>query len=133
MTICPRCRFELDPGTEWCPDCRVAMLRLVTRPAEPEPVELIEDDEWGDEPEPWAPSAPQDMSQLKLLFEEPLPEMADMIREFLQNSGIACVVQANSLSHLYRLNAPLTRARVFVYADDYDEARLLVEQFFGTT
>lgn len=133
MTICPRCRFELIPGTEWCPDCRVPLLQLVERPVDPEPVDLNDEDEWAEDPEPWAPSVPPDTSQLKLLFEEPLPEMADMIREFLQNSGIACVVQANSLSHLYRLNAPLTRARVYVYADDFDEARLLVDQFFGTT
>jgi len=131
MTICPRCRFEFNPGAEWCPDCRVAMLRLVE--PMPQPVDLIDDDEWAEDPEPWAPSVPPDLTQLKLLFEEPLPEMADMIREFLQNSGIACVVQANSLGHLARLNVPLCRARVYVHVDDYDEARELVQQFFGNT
>ncbi|HEX7878903.1 MAG TPA: DUF2007 domain-containing protein [Candidatus Eisenbacteria bacterium] len=133
MTICPRCRFEYNPGAEWCPDCRVAMLRLVEWPAPTEPVDLGEDDEWGDDPEPWSPSAPPDLTELRLLFEEPLPEMADMIREFLQNSGIACVVQANSLGHLYRLMVPVGRARVYVHSDDFDEARELVQQFFGTS
>ena len=96
-------------------------------------IDLTDDDEWADDPEPWAPSNPPDLAQLKLLIEEPLPEMADMIREFLQNSGIACVVQANSLGHLYRLCAPHCRARVYVHTDDYDEARELVQQFFGNT
>jgi hypothetical protein len=130
MTICPRCRSERERETEWCPDCRVALLRLVETDAGPVVIDFNDDDDWGEDIEP--AGRPVEPSSLKLLLEEPLPEMADMIREFLQNSGISCVVHANSLGYLYRLNAPLCRSRVYVHADDYDTARELVGQFFGS-
>ena len=85
--------------------------------------------------EPWPETPNDDPSEfedrrMKLLLEEPLPEMADMIREFLQNSGIACVVHADAIANLYRLPAPLSRARVYVHAEDWAEAKELVDSFF---
>ena len=64
------------------------------------------------------------------LYLVPMPEMAGMIREFLLNCGIGCVVHADPIGQLYRLPVPLSRARVFVREADWDEARQLVDQFF---
>jgi hypothetical protein len=68
-----------------------------------------------------------------LLLEEPLPEMAAMIQEFLQNSGIVCVVQSETIGLLYRLpmlGSSFSGARVYVRASDFAEARELVAHFF---
>jgi hypothetical protein len=73
----------------------------------------------------------KDPERLLLLLEEPLPEMAEMIREFLQNCGIGCVVQSESIGLLYRLPAPISRARVLVLESDFQEARELVAHFFS--
>jgi hypothetical protein len=80
----------------------------------------------GDEDEPGD-------DRLVLLLEEPMPEMAAMIQEFLQNSGIACVVQSETIGLLYRLpmlGSSFSGARVYVRASDFAEARELVAHFF---
>jgi len=75
-------------------------------------------------------------NRLLLLLEEPLPEMAAMIREFLHNCGIDCIVHSESIGLLYRLpapGAPISRARLYVRESDWHEARELVTNFFKKT
>jgi hypothetical protein len=148
MPVCPRCRSEFERGSEWCAACDVLLLDVI-RPensASPLP-DGVEGSARGNITAPnrrnpgspdrnstMSPEAPAAEERLLLLLEEPLPEMAEMIREFLQNCGIGCVVQSESIGLLYRLpapGAPISRARVFVLESDYPEARELVAHFFN--
>lgn len=131
MPICTRCHARVDDGTGICARCNA-------------PVVSVLDGGRGAGGRRSTPTAPgstpahaggkeADEDRLVLLLEEPLPEVAAMIREFLENSGIACVVHAESIGLLYRLpltGASFSGARVFVRASDYPEARELVTHFF---
>ncbi|TPW02048.1 MAG: hypothetical protein FD129_3256 [bacterium] len=86
----------------------------------------IEEDEWVEPVE--HNRGEKDDGALKLLIEEPMPEMAAMIREFLLDCGIGSVVQSGPIGYPHRL--PLSRARVFVREKDWAEARQLIDQFF---
>ena len=128
MPICPRCRSRYDYDTERCPACDVVLLEVLEMEGPLPDMEDFEEDDWV-EPVGETPVDKSD-GALKLLIEEPMPEMAAMIREFLQNCGIGCVVHEDPIGHLYRLPVPLSRARVYVRETDWDEARQLVDQFF---
>lgn len=152
MPVCTRCRTHVAAGLTSCPSCKAPVMDVV-RPAEPpegapkpdlpgvpretprgasaegavhgaaEPALAVDS---GDEDEPGD-------DRLVLLLEEPLPEMAAMIQEFLQNSGIVCVVQSETIGLLYRLpmlGSSFSGARVYVRASDFAEARELVAHFF---
>ena len=126
MTICPRCHVEQEPGTPACPVCRVGMLEVVEIPPRhdlewiaDEEADLLEID----------PDHPGD-APLRLLLEEPVPGMAAMIREFLDNNGIESVVDSNKRNLPFYLPTPLIRARVYVRDEDFDEARELIDHFF---
>lgn len=131
MPICPRCRLRYDHETDRCPDCDIVLLEVLEMDGplpDMDDGDSNDEDDWV-EPINGTPLDKQDEA-LKLLLEEPMPEMAGMIREFLLNCGIGCVVHADPIGQLYRLPVPLSRARVFVREKDWDEARQLVDQFF---
>jgi hypothetical protein len=140
MPVCPRCRSEFERGFEWCVACDVLLLDVVflenggqqASPRRGVTSGVSQTDSPGEESHSHGDRHSQE--RLLLLLEEPLPEMAEMIREFLQNCGIGCVVQSESIGLLYRLpapGAPISRARVFVLESDYQEARELVAHFFN--
>jgi hypothetical protein len=162
MPVCPKCRSEFEKGAEWCAACDVVLLVLVTppRPTFIEPKRaggggtregrasgkpVRGDSSPGGPSEgrrrahadpPPAPAVPTAEEKLILLLEEPLPEMAEMISEFLENCGIRSVVHSESIGLLYRLpapGAPISRARVYVLESDFQEARELVAHFFDRT
>src|SRR5688500_17749301 len=132
MPVCPRCRSEFERGSEWCAACDVLLLDLIRRESAPTAgvVRAAKGNVAGERRS--SPPVPQDEEgpmnaeatsdeRLLLLLEEPLPEMAEMIREFLRNCGIGSVVQSESIGLLYRLpapGAPISRARVFVRESD---------------
>ncbi len=127
MRFCPRCRSRFVSGSAKCPDCNILLLSVIPgghpRSGAPDGEDTGFDPETG-------PSSPP---KLLLLHEESLPEMAAMIKEFLQNCGIDCIVHCESIGLLYRLpgpGAPISRARLYVRDSDYHEARELVTNFF---
>lgn len=133
MPICTRCHARLDADVSICTHCKSPAVTLldgsdggkdgVRRPvrgAEPAADGVPDGDGPYDE-------------RLVLLLEEPLPEVAAMIREFLENSGIACVVKGEPIGLLYRLpmlGASFSGAQVYVHASDFAEAHDLITQFF---
>jgi hypothetical protein len=150
MPVCPKCRSEFEQGADWCAACDTVLLDVVSadRPTPIEPGDRAAagyprgPDRSGGAPEgrlavqadPLPSSATDSPDErLILLLEEPLPEMAEMICEFLQNCGIRSVVHSESIGLLYRLpapGAPISRSRVYVFESDYQEARELVAHFF---
>ena len=147
MPVCPKCRSEFERGADWCAACDAVLLDVVSA-ARPTPIEPGEraatahargNERPGGAPEgrlavradPLASDSSDE--RLILLIEEPLPEMAEMICEFLQNCGIRSVVHSESIGLLYRLpapGAPISRSRVYVFESDYQEAREVVAHFF---
>jgi hypothetical protein len=76
---------------------------------------------------------PEGQERFVLLLEEPLYEMAGMIREFLQNCGIEVLVRSESIGLIYRPapGARISCTRVYVHHSDFQEARELVAHFFA--
>src|SRR5512140_2030298 len=155
MPVCPKCRSEFERGAVWCAACEVALLDIVRGDKSDDPFDPRAPFQLGGLPrggagrggrgDPDAATAvqapdpvaggntPSGEERLLLLLEEPLPEIAEMIAEFLQNCGIRCIVNSESIGLLYRLpapGAPISRVRVYVLESDFQEARELVAHFF---
>ncbi len=156
MPVCPRCRAEFERGAVWCATCEAALLDVVRgdkpdRQFDAQPMQSGGLSRGGsghsdrgrdssnaatavEASEPVAGGGPSSGEErLVLLLEEPLPEIAEMIAEFLQNCGIRCIVNSESIGLLYRLpapGAPISRVRVYVLESDFQEARELVAHFF---
>lgn len=131
MPVCPRCHDEYASPADRCVRCDVPLLEVIRRRADVEPPPAPEpravegahpddhgtdDVESGDDP-------------LKLLLEEPIPEIAEMLGEFLRECGIRAVVHTDTIGRLYRLPVPLSQARILVPASDFAEARELIQRF----
>ena len=141
MSVCPRCHSRFEQGEERCPACRAPLLGVVTGCADADRrsavaaaggVRVVE----STPVESSGSENPDGEERFVLLLEEPLYEMAAMIREFLQNCGIGVLVQGESIGLLYRLpafGAPISRSRVYVHESDFQEARELVAHFFART
>jgi hypothetical protein len=124
MSVCPRCHTRSEPGEERCSACGSPLLELVMGPPAvpgyPETLDLESD-------------GPENGARFILLLEEPLYEMAAMIREFLQNCGIGVLIHGEPISLFYRgpgSGADLSLSRVYVHESDFQEARELVAHFF---
>ena len=152
MPVCTRCRAQLAAGLTTCPTCKAPVMSVVRAdggppeasraggPGASRPVSrgMADDVPANAQAVPAVEPAPGDgdddgEDRMVLLLEEPMPEMAAMIQEFLQNSGIVCVTQSEPIGLLYRLpmlGSAFSGARVFVRASDFVEARELVAHFF---
>lgn len=127
MRICPKCRVQFGSNITKCFSCNVLLLSVVQGGAGE--FGALDDGSGLETGETGGPA----QEKLLLIHEEPLPEMAAMIKEFLHNSGIDCIVHGESIGLLYRLpvpGAPISRSRLYVRESDYHEARELVTNFF---
>jgi hypothetical protein len=131
MTVCPRCHTVYPPFTGRCARCDVPLLTAIPGHADS-----------GDSPDivvnspiptPRVEPEPDDHDEnddpLRLLLEEPIPEIAEMLGEFLKDCGIRAIVHTESIGRLYRLPVPLSGTKIYVRASELAEARELIQRF----
>jgi hypothetical protein len=134
MPVCPRCHKEYAAPEERCLRCEVPLLGIVPGRFDLESPLAVDADAF-DEPTRESELATDDHEEegdddpLQLLLEEPIPEIAEMVGEFLKDCGIRVVITPDTIGRLYRLPVPLSQTRLYVRASEFAEARDLIQRF----